>query len=97
MKLGIPVYERVNLLDVAGPLEMFSWVPPKNGLQALILSEDGGPVTSINNVRFEAHASFASEPPLDIVWVPGGDPDKLGEDHVRRALALSRISPPSSR
>ena len=25
MKLGIPVYEGVNLLDVAGPLEMFYW------------------------------------------------------------------------
>jgi hypothetical protein len=25
MKLGIPIYEGVNLLDVAGPLEMFYW------------------------------------------------------------------------
>jgi transcriptional regulator GlxA family with amidase domain len=79
MKLGIPVYEGVNLLDVAGPLEMFSWVPAERRLQPIIISEDGGPVTSINRVRFEAHASFASEPALDILWVPGGDPDKLGE------------------
>jgi cyclohexyl-isocyanide hydratase len=79
MRLGIPVYERVNLLDVAGPYEMFSWVPKKQGLEAMILSADGGPVTTINGMRFEAHASFASVPALDILWVPGGDPDALGE------------------
>lgn len=25
MKLGMPVYQGVNMLDVAGPLEMFYW------------------------------------------------------------------------
>jgi len=25
MKIGIPIYEGVNLLDVTGPLEMFFW------------------------------------------------------------------------
>jgi len=71
MKLGIPVYEGVDLLDVAGPYEMFGWVPPKK-LETVILSEDGGPVTSGNGVRFEAHSSFAATPTLDVLWVPGG-------------------------
>lgn len=79
MRLGIPVYEGVNLLDVAGPYEMFSWVPKKKGLEAVILSADGGPVTTISGMRFEAHASFASVPTLDILWVPGGDSDVIGE------------------
>jgi len=26
LKLGIPVYDGVDLLDVAGPYEMFQWV-----------------------------------------------------------------------
>ena len=35
MKLGIPVYHGVDLLDVAGPLEMFYWTgaPKKHGGQ----------------------------------------------------------------
>ena len=74
MKLGIPIYEGVNLLDVAGPLEMFYWAGQDNGdLQSILISEDGGAVTSINGVRFEAQASFAQMPALDILWVPGGD------------------------
>ena len=77
MLLGIPVYEGVNLLDVAGPLEMFFWAGKKKDLTTVLVSEDGSPVTSINGVRFEAQASFKKTPTLDILWVPGGDPDAL--------------------
>ncbi|MCP3400171.1 DJ-1/PfpI family protein [Bradyrhizobium sp. CCGB20] len=77
MKLGIPIYEGVNLLDVAGPLEMFYWAGQDNDLQSTLISQDGCAVTSINGVRFEAHASFAQTPALDILWVPGGDPAAL--------------------
>jgi transcriptional regulator GlxA family with amidase domain len=77
MKLGIPIYDGVNLLDVAGPLEMFYWAGQDNDLKSTLISRDGGAVTSINGVRFEAQASFAQTPALDILWVPGGDPGAL--------------------
>jgi transcriptional regulator GlxA family with amidase domain len=74
MKLGMPIYEGVNLLDVAGPLEMFYWAgrSPRNSLETVLVSEHGRGVTSINGVRFEAQASFAEALTLDILWVPGG-------------------------
>jgi cyclohexyl-isocyanide hydratase len=78
MKLGIPVYEGVNLLDVAGPYEMFNWVDASKELKTVIISADGCPVTTLNGVRFEAQASFADAPTLDVLWVPGGDPKALG-------------------
>jgi transcriptional regulator GlxA family with amidase domain len=77
MKLGIPVYHGVDLLDVAGPYEMFKWVDAKWGLETLILSEDGGSVTSVNGLRFQAHSSFLLTPALDVLWVPGGHPQAL--------------------
>jgi transcriptional regulator GlxA family with amidase domain len=77
MKLGIPIYEGVNLLDVAGPLEMFYWAGQDNDLKPTLISQDRGAVTSINGVRFEAQASFAQTPALDILWVPGGEPGAL--------------------
>jgi putative intracellular protease/amidase len=77
MKLGIPIYEGVNLLDVAGPLEMFYWAGQNSDLKSTLISPDGGAVTSINRVRFEAQASFAQTPALDILWVPGGEPGAL--------------------
>jgi transcriptional regulator GlxA family with amidase domain len=78
MRLGIPVYEGVNLLDVVGPLEMFYWADQENNkLQTVLVSEDGGGVTSLNGVYFKAQASFAQTPSLDVVWVPGGKPAAL--------------------
>jgi cyclohexyl-isocyanide hydratase len=79
IKLGIPVYQGVDLLDVAGPYEMFNWVAQDKGLETVILSADGGPVKTMNGIRFEAHGSFAGTPTLDVLWVPGGDPTALGE------------------
>ena len=79
MKLAIPVYEGVNLLDVAGPYEMFKWVDAKKGLDVVIVSADGRPVKTMNGIRFEPHASFAATPSLDVLWVPGGDPEVLGK------------------
>jgi cyclohexyl-isocyanide hydratase len=79
MKLGIPVYQGVNLLDVTGPIEMFTWVPKHLGFEYYIASEDGAPVTSVNGVRFFADKSFAQLPELNVLWVPGGDPSKLEE------------------
>lgn len=78
MKLGIPVYEGVDLLDVAGPYEMFKWVDPAKELEVAIVSEHGCPITSMNGIRFEAHAKFSDALELDILWVPGGDPKALG-------------------
>jgi transcriptional regulator GlxA family with amidase domain len=77
MKLGIVVYEGVNLLDVAGPYEMFTWVDAAKGLETIVVSADGRPVKTMNGLRFEAHASFADAPSLDVVWVPGGGVDAL--------------------
>jgi cyclohexyl-isocyanide hydratase len=78
MKLGIPVYQGVNLLDVTGPLEMFYWANEgHDDLETVLISEDGGPVTSLNHVRFEVGASFVQAPKLDVLWVPGGKPESL--------------------
>src|ERR1043166_352389 len=77
MKLGIPVYPGVNMLDVMGPLEMFFWAGKRKDLQTVLISEEGEPVTAMNKVRFEVQASYGDAPTLDVVWVPGGDPEAL--------------------
>jgi transcriptional regulator GlxA family with amidase domain len=84
MKLGIPVYQGVNLLDVAGPLEIFYWTGASKedfgqaqDLQTVLISADGNPVTSINGVTFKVGGSFENTPTLDVLWVPGGKPAAL--------------------
>jgi transcriptional regulator GlxA family with amidase domain len=79
MRLGIPVYDGVDLLDVMGPVEMFYWAGQANPLETVILSQDGCAVTAMSGVRFDAQASFDEAPALDVLWVPGGDPKVLGQ------------------
>lgn len=78
MKLGIPVYDGVDLLDVTGPLEMFYWTNDDNNqLETVLISADGNSVTSVSGVTFQAQKSFVEVPALDVLWVPGGDPPAL--------------------
>ena len=77
MKLGIPIYEGVDLLDVAGPLEMFHWAGRGKDLKSVLISADGAAVTSLNGVTFKPHESFIQAATLDVLWVPGGAPDAL--------------------
>ncbi len=96
MKLGIPVYEGVDLLDVMGPCEMFGWVDPSKGLEVILLSEHGHGVTSGNGIRFEVHGSFESAPNLDVLWVPGGALEALQRmlphEHATYFEYLRRVS-----
>lgn len=77
MNLGIPVFDGVDLLDVTGPFEMFSWVDKNKGLLPVLVSEDGKTVSSGNGVRLGVHGSFSNMPALDVLWVPGGTPEAL--------------------
>lgn len=79
MKLGIPLYDRVNLLDVAGPHEMFHWAGEETGrlTSVLVAPDKDTPVTSVEGVKFFANEGFAEASALDILWVPGGDPETV--------------------
>jgi cyclohexyl-isocyanide hydratase len=78
MKIGIPVYQKVDLLDVAGPHEMFCWMNAY-GRQAEVqlIAETAGDVTTRDGVTFKAPLGFADVTALDVLWVPGGDPGAL--------------------
>jgi cyclohexyl-isocyanide hydratase len=98
MIIGIPVYQKVDLLDVAGPYEMFNWAG--NGIEAVVISQDGGPVTTVNGFTFQARYSFANAPKLDVLWTPGGPVERMNEimtadppiylDYLRKVAASAK-------
>ena len=77
MIIGIPVYDRVDLLDVTGPHEMFGWMTrPKADLR--IIGEKGGAdVATRDGFTFKTTHGFDEIDTLDVLWVPGGDPAAL--------------------
>lgn len=72
MNIGIPVYDGVDLLDVAGPLEMFHWA----GYTTQIVTEQAGRVTTNTGLVIQA-AGFDEAAAWDALWTPGGAPDAL--------------------
>ena len=67
--LGIVLYPGFEVLDVYGPLEMWSYVPE---FKVVMIAEQAGPVRSGQGISTVADYSFTNAPPLDIVMVPGG-------------------------
>lgn len=75
MRVGIPVYDLVDLLDVTGPYEMLSWAE----FDITVAARNRGRVQSRSGLAIEADTSFDDSPRFDILWVPGGDPSALAE------------------
>ena len=75
-RVVIPVYDEVDLLDVAGPYEMLSWA----GISIDVVAAKAGPVAARAGFSFDAPKDFASAAgPYDALWVPGGMPQALAD------------------
>jgi transcriptional regulator GlxA family with amidase domain len=73
MRIGIPVYDAVDMLDVAGPYELFIWA----GFDIELVAESAGPLTFRSGFGFNVTKSFKEAGAYDVLWVPGGDPPAL--------------------
>lgn len=76
LTLGAILYPGFEMLDLFGPLEMFSMIP-KEQLTIFMLAEQAGPVPAalgmeISGPKVIADYSFMDAPPLDILLLPGG-------------------------
>lgn len=70
LTVGIALYPGFEVLDVFGPVEMWSYVP---GLKVVLVAETAGPVASANQgISTVADVAFADAPQFDILMVPGG-------------------------
>lgn len=67
--LGIVLYPGFEVLDVFGPIEMWSYVPE---FKVITVAQAAGPVRSAQGVSAVADYAFDTAPPLDILTVPGG-------------------------
>lgn len=93
----IPVYDGVDLLDVAAPREMFSWlksnVAETLDVEIRVVAPTGDPITTRDGQRLLPDRTFAETPRADLLWVPGGDVPALKRtmaDETYRKFLTSR-------
>ena len=83
LHVGILVFDDVEVLDFAGPFEVFSRTRSTPGLESR-RSEDSapfsvftvaprpGPVVATGGLTIVPHHDFTTAPPIDVLVVPGG-------------------------
>lgn len=69
-RVGIVLFDRFEVLDVFGPVELLSMADGRFELE--FLGPAAGPVASAQGVEVLAQRGYADAAPADIVLVPGG-------------------------
>ncbi|HUP24706.1 MAG TPA: DJ-1/PfpI family protein [Thermoanaerobaculia bacterium] len=81
--VGILIFDDVEVLDFAGPFEVFSRTRLQGGVEArrgeegapfqvLTVALSAAPVQAIGGLQVTPHYSFATAPRIDVLLVPGG-------------------------
>src|SRR6185295_15654297 len=80
-RLGIPIIDKVDLLDVCNAVEIFRWMNgfwKERQVQVPLIGRTMDPVTTGNGVVIKPDATFAdfsADDVLDALYVPGGGGD----------------------
>jgi transcriptional regulator GlxA family with amidase domain len=87
--VGVFIFDGVEVLDFAGPFEVFSVAGMETGrtfgssaFTVLTIAEDPRTITATGGLRVEPAALFADHPDLDILVVPGGMGTRALQDHA---------------
>lgn len=73
--VGVFLFDDIELLDFAGPYEVFSVASELNDdklFKVFSISATGGAVKSVNGLQVVPDFAFDSHPKVDILVVPGG-------------------------
>ena len=73
--VGIFLFNDVEVLDFAGPFEVFSVTSELNEyslLNVFTITHDGKIITTVNGLKVQPDYSFDLHPQIDILVIPGG-------------------------
>lgn len=73
MRIVIPVYDQVDMLDVCGPCEMFHWAK----FEVDLVAEKPGEVRFNSGLVLQVSTGLGPAKPAHALWVPGGEPKAL--------------------
>jgi transcriptional regulator GlxA family with amidase domain len=74
LNVGILLFNDVELLDFAGPFEVFTVASEMHGYQyfnVFTISSDGGMVRTVNGLRVQPDYPLDSHPAIDVLVIPG--------------------------
>ena len=78
--IAIPIYEGVDLMDVAAPYEMFNWMGyywQDHTVTVELVEATGRPIKTRDGLKLTPDKSFDDYDQAQLLWVPGGDLPQL--------------------
>ena len=87
--LAILIFDGVEVLDFAGPFEVFAVTQELNNhslFNVFTISKSKEPITAVNGLSVNPKYGFANHPKIDILLIPGGAGTKLLVDD-KKSLA----------
>jgi transcriptional regulator GlxA family with amidase domain len=94
-RVAVIVFDEVELLDVAAPLEVLSTAGRRWNFRPYkveVVAPSEGLVTTRNQLRIEATTSLANATPAEIVLIPGGYGARRFADDASSLEALTRLA-----
>jgi len=105
MNVGLFLFDDIELLDFAGPYEVFSIASEQenNNLNVFTVTEHGNPIQTFNGLKVIPDYSFNNHPQIDILIIPGGQGTKtemekgavltwINENFIKAKLTMSVCS-----
>ncbi|NRS48678.1 DJ-1/PfpI family protein [Brevibacillus sp. HB2.2] len=93
-RVGIFLFDDVEVLDFAGPFEVFSVTSMENDshtpFRVETVSEKGNMIQALNGLKVQPDYSFANMPAFDILIIPGGIGAREREVHNERVIQWIR-------
>lgn len=74
-KVGIYIFDDVEVLDFAGPFEVFAVTDELSDYQlfeVFTVSQDGKQISARNGLKVQPDYSFDNHPAIDLLIIPGG-------------------------
>ena len=101
-KVGIVLFNEVEVLDFCGPFEVFSVVrlneekrwEESSPFEVSLIAEKSKDVVTTGGMKVTADHLFESCPRLDILVVPGGWGDSGGKSAIRQCWIGCEFEPP---
>ncbi len=93
--VGIYLFNKVEVLDFAGPFEVFSVASELNDHQffnVMTIGRQAGVIQSVNGLKVVADYAFDQHPALDILVVPGGEGTRQEEKSRETIDWIRRVS-----
>jgi transcriptional regulator GlxA family with amidase domain len=92
LNVGIFLFNGIELLDFAGPYEVFSVATELHNYQlfnVFTITDDGAAIRSVNGLRVIPDYDFQNHPHIDVLIVPGGNGTKaeMNKEAVLRWLS----------